>query len=115
MTKILAILAALSGCVVRPAAAQDVTCRAFADERHVIAAADGVVTELEGSQIQSAGVFFNSVPPETDNVVSSAWLVDLLGGNGVLAVGPDGAICGRLIIPAAAWQKLREHLAGRAV
>jgi hypothetical protein len=108
MTRFLAAIAFIC-LVATPAAAQ---CVSVDKELETIKSHDLTATALEGEAVKAAEKLFNSIPPETDHIVGAALIVDLGNGEGVLAVGPAGAICGRIRFNAMEWPKARRLLLG---
>lgn len=92
-----------------PAFAQCVSVDA---EREAAVSHGGVVTALEGVAVKEAEKLFNAIPPESSNVVHTALVIDMPDGRGVLAVGPFGAICARVVFDKDMWRRARALLVG---
>jgi hypothetical protein len=72
-----------------------------------------VMTELDGSARAAAVDLFNTFAPPDAPATDTAAMVDLPNGDGFLAAGKDGELCGLVRFNPQQWRVLRISILGR--
>ena len=69
-------------------------------------------TLLTHEAAQTAGDFYNALPPHSDGIWTHVYMINAKDGTGLLLVGIDGQICGQAGFTPSQWRLLIDKFLG---